>query len=422
MLIPPKPRPDFPLTPVANGQWVKKVAQKKYYFGSWRDDPKGERAVKDWLARKDAILAGLDGLRAKTTQAGITLSDLMTKFLDAFRSQVDGKERSLATYGDYVRELGAFVAASGPAAPVENLKPEHFAKYAELLVKGGRPLPSGIKGEPLGRHARRRVISYIRAMLNWGAGNGWYPSPTFGNGFAQPDTRPDAMRQAKAREGKKDFSKRVLTGEEVDRLLDNATPLFRAMILVGVNCGLGPADLGRLKWSHIDMESGMLDMPRGKTGTERKGYLWKRTREALRRVLTLKHNKRMYESLGEESFVFVTRKGLPVYREREVSPGLVKIDNAISITFGRLAKRLKMPGVTFYRLRHTFKTAGKRAGDRDTLNLMMGHKEGTTGEVYDHEEIDAKRIKRVAIKVKKTLWKKPKAAKTMTFGSTTAVA
>lgn len=399
-----KPRPDFPLTPAGNGQWVKKVKQVKYYFGSWKDDPKGEAALKDWLARKDAIHAGLDSLRVTTAQAGMVLGELMGKYLEQFRTQATSNERSLATLGDYIRELQAFVNASGPNAPVANLKPEHFAKYHKLLVEGGRPLPSGEKGGKLGRHARRRVIRYIRAMLNWGAGNGWYPKPTFGNEFKAPDTRPDAMRQAKAREGKKDYSARLVTGAELDTLVEKATPLFKALILMGVNCGLGPADLGRLRWSHIDMESGKLDMPRGKTGTERVGYMWKRTREALRRVSTLKHNRTALELYGQDAFVFLTRKGLPVYREWEASPGVVRVANAISITFGRLARGQGLKGVTFYRFRHTFKTLGKRAKDRDTLNLMMGHKENSTGETYDHEDISFKRVKRVAVKVKQALW------------------
>lgn len=403
---PAKPRPDFPLSPAGNGQWTKKVKQQQYYFGSWRDDPKGEAAIKDWLARKDSILAGLDKLRVATVKEGMLVCDVMTKYLDHFRSQALSNERSLATLGDYMRELQAFSNAVGCNVQAASLRPEHFAEYSRLLVQGGRPLPSGEKGGKLGRHARKRIIRYIRAMLNWGAGNGWYPAPTYGNEFKAPDTSPDAMRQAKAREGREDHSERIVTGEEIDKLVAEATPLFKAIILLGVNCGLGPADIGRLRWRHIDVDTGMLKFPRGKTGTRRVGYLWKRTRAALARVATLKHNRQALEQKGQEALVFITRKGLPIYREQLVG-GKLHIDNAISITVGRLARRLGMAGVTHYRFRHTFKTVGKRAKDADALNLMMGHKDSTTGKVYDHEDIHFSRIKRVAVKVKKGLWPKP---------------
>ena len=49
-----------------------------------------------------------------------------------------------------------------------------------------------------------------------------------------------------------DNSERIVTGEELDKLLDRANPTFKAMTLLGVNCGLGPADIGRLRWNMIN--------------------------------------------------------------------------------------------------------------------------------------------------------------------------
>jgi integrase len=403
---PPKPYPDFPLFAHKGGQWRKDVRvnggkPQPFYFGPWKDDRNGQRAIKDWLARQDAIRAGIDNPRVPAAPASITVGDLMRRFLAAKRLQVQGRELSATTLGDYLRELQRFVSFVGTDAQVTAIKPQHFAAYAQRLIEHKQ-----------GRHARKRVVAYIKAMFHWGAKNAFYPQPTFGTEFVAPDTSPDAMRQDKAREGKKDYSKRVVTGEEIDRLLERANPAFRAITLLGVNCGLGPADIGRLRWDHLNLETGELNMPRGKTGTERRGYLWRRTREALARAAKLKHTKLAIESLGQTAFCFYSRKGLPMYREEEVvKDGRVtgvKASNAISITFSRMAQELKLQGVTFYRLRHTFKTFGKKAKDRDALNLCMGHRDGTTGEVYDHEVIDFKRVKQVAMAVKRGLWPKAK--------------
>jgi hypothetical protein len=137
-------------------------------------------------------------------------------------------------------------------------------------------------------------------------------------------------------------------------------------------------------------------------------------------VRTLKRNRLAQERDGVSALVFVTRKGLPYYREREVHAKVavdggstmkvvgITVDNAISLTFSRMARELELDGVTFYRLRHTLKTIGKRAKDRESLDLMMGHKDPTIGKVYDHEEISWSRIKRVARVVYCRLWPKIK--------------
>ncbi len=111
----------------------------------------------------------------------------------------------------------------------------------------------------------------------------------------------------------------------------------------------------------LDLNAGKLSFPRPKTGVPRLGYLWKETRRALLRVRALKHNRIALQAEGQASLVLITRKGLPYYREREVYADVevdgkklrklkgIAVDNAISITFGRMARELEMTGVTFYR-------------------------------------------------------------------------
>jgi hypothetical protein len=49
---------DFPLFPSGNGQWCRKVAGRLCYFGSWRQDPKGVKALETWIAQKSDLEAG----------------------------------------------------------------------------------------------------------------------------------------------------------------------------------------------------------------------------------------------------------------------------------------------------------------------------------------------------------------------------
>ncbi len=415
--LPALPYPDFPLRPHRNGQWYKSVwssrskKTEQFYFGSWQDDPKGERAITDpeigWLARRDAIKGGVDNLRVGTlTGDDLTLGELMAKFLAFKRDKARAGELSLATLGDYLSEIEAFVAFMKPGTPAGGLKPEHFGAYMANMTDQRK----------LGRHGRKRVRAYVTAMLHYGSKNGWISMPNTGTEWMAPATDPDSMRQAKARAGIKDYSDRVLSGKEIDLLLKRANPSFKAMILLGINCAMGPADIGRLRWDMIDLQRGRLIFPRPKTGAMRVGYLWSDTREALKRVRTLKHNRHAILKEGEHALVFLTRKGQPFYREREVRRIIevdgrpltklvgVAIHNAISITFGRMARELRLSGVRFYRLRHTFKTYAKRARDKEAIDVMMGHRDTSTGKVYDHEEIGWRRVKRVARFVHRRLW------------------
>jgi integrase len=418
--LPALPYPEFPLRPHRNGQWYKSVwnprsrKSEQHYFGLWKDDPKGERALSDpvfgWLARRNAIKAGVDNVRVEPLGAMLTLADLMGRFLAHKLSKARSGELSPATLGDYFREVEAFVEFMKPKTPPAGLRPEHFTAYMRHLADGRK----------LGRHSRKRVRAYVTAFLNYGAKNGWYLMPGTGADWIAPATDPDSIRQAKARAGVKDFSDRILTGKELDKLLERSTPNFRAMILLGINCGLGPADIGRLRWDMLDLERGRLRFPRPKTGVNRVGYLWKCTRLALDKVRVLKHTRAAIERAGDSGLVFMTRNGLPFYRETEIHADIeiggkkikkvigVRVQKSILSTFGRMVRELDLEGVSFYRLRHTFKTLGKKARDREVLDLMMGHKDASTGKVYDHEEIGWWHVRQVACVVYRQLWPKIK--------------
>jgi integrase len=418
--LPKLPYVGFPLRPHRNGHWYKSVwnprskKSEQFYFGSWSDDPKGERAIKDpltgWLVRRDAIKAGIDNTRVQVVGGELTLGELMSRFLSFKRGKVISGELSLTTLDGYLREVSKFVEFQKPATPAGSLRPEHFSAFMKHLVESRK----------LGRFARKRVVTYINTYLRYGAKNGWMTMPNVGTDWSTPATDPDSMRVARARAGVPDYSGRLVTGEEIDKLLARSQPAFRALVLLGINCGLGPADLGRMRWNMIDLEHGRLIFPRGKSGVYRVGHLWKKTRKALRRVRRLKYNRLALRREGEQSLVFITRRNLPFYREMEVYGFVevngqkvrkllkVKVENSILRTFRRMVRELDIQGLTFYRLRHSFRTFGQRARDREALDACMGHKDSGIGRVYNHEEIAWSRIRQVAKVVYRRLWPKIK--------------
>ena len=95
---PAKPRPDFPLFPHRNGRWAKKVRGKFCYFGKWADDPKGEAAIQLWADQKDDLLAGR---MPRASRDGLTVADLVNRFLTAKEQQRDAGDITPRSFADY---------------------------------------------------------------------------------------------------------------------------------------------------------------------------------------------------------------------------------------------------------------------------------------------------------------------------------
>src|SRR5580658_4705466 len=259
-------KPAFPLSKHKSGRWYKWVQNRFYYFGKIADDPNGDRALAEWLQRKPGILNGTDNMRAAgrtgrvesthsnadegTQTGGIVLSELAAGFLQAKRSDMLAGELSKVTYGDYIRIVDPFVAYVGNGAVVDVLQPKHFAAYAQHLKDSGQ-----------GRYSRKRTIASIKALFKWGEENRLHPRMMFGTGFKAPKCSLAERRKEYAKGNTANGKRlrnpdRIVTGAEIKALVRNATPLFKAIVLLGVNCGLGPADIGRIRWRNVNMKTG----------------------------------------------------------------------------------------------------------------------------------------------------------------------
>ena len=70
------------------------------------------------------------------------------------------------------------------------------------------------------------------------------------------------------------------------RLMLNVAPLpLKAMIFLGVNCGLGNHDCGTLPQPALDLDGGWIDLPRPKTGVAHRCPLWPELVDVLRAAI-----------------------------------------------------------------------------------------------------------------------------------------
>jgi integrase len=367
---PAKPYPEFPLTAHPAGYWCKKIRGQLHYFGKW-DDPDG--ALDKYLKQKDALHAGR---KPRESAEGATVHDLVNQFLNQKQAVVDVGELSPRTWADYKEACDEIVAAFGKRRLLADVGPDDFASLRNKLAQKWGP------------HRLGKTIQFVRCVFKFAFEAGLVAVPVrFGPGFKRPSKK--TIRLQRAKQGAKLF-----TADEIRRLLA-AGPQLKAMILLGINCGFGNADCATLPRSVVDLDAGLIDYPRPKTGIPRRCPLWPETVAAIREVLANLPEPKKAEHAG---LVFLTRCGDSWHKDMP--------DNPISREMGKLLKALHINGrrgIGYYCLRHTFRTVADEVKDQPAADYIMGHEVPHMSSVY-RERISTERLKAITDHVHRWLF------------------
>lgn len=375
---PAKPFPEFPLTAHPAGYWCKKIRGKIHYFGPW-DDP--DAALKNYLEQKDALHAGR---KPREDTGGLSVKELANRFLNAKQALVDTGELSRRMWGEYKEVCDLLVKYLGKSRLVADLDPDDFAGVRNRMAKRWGPVRLG------------NAVQRVRSVFKYAYDSDLLDRPVcFGPGFKRPTKK--VLRVHRAAQGPK-----VFTREEILLLLLTAPLQLEAMILLAINAGLGNADCGQLPFTALDLDRGILDFPRPKTGIPRRAVLWPETVAALREVIAARP-----AATGKAAgLVFVTARGHSWHKDSGGSYAAVKFGNllrALAIT-GR-------KGLGFYTLRHTFRTVADEAKDQPAADYIMGHEVPHMSSIY-RETISDARLRTVTDHVREWLFaaKEAKAA------------
>jgi integrase len=368
---PKKPYPAFPLFPHANGWWCKKVRGKLHYFGKWADP---DTALRKYLEQRDALHAGK---KPRDPADEFTVKNLCNEFLNAKQALVDSGELTNRSWQDYKAACDLIVGQFGKGRVVSDLDPDDFAAFRRSMAKGWGPVTLG------------NAIQRVRVVFRFAYENGLIDREVqYGAAFKRPARK--VVRLDRAKKGPKLF-----TADEVRRLLAAAAPQMKAMILLGINGGLGNADVGRLPLTAVDLDRGVIDFPRPKTGIPRRFALWAETVEAIRAALAARPTPK---DGADSSLVFVTKYGRPWAKD--------DTDQTLAKEFGKLMKVAKVGGRTglgFYTLRHSFRTVADEARDQPAVDFVMGHENGHMSSVY-RQTISDDRLRAVADHVRGWLY------------------
>lgn len=347
---PSKPSKDWPLVAHPNGQWSKQIRGRVFYFGVWELP---DAALERYLRQKDALLAGRE-----PQPEGQSVKDLCNLYLQEQEYKLREGNIQKCTFDDCIKHC-QFVVSHIGHLDADNIAPSEFTTFLHRFPK------------TWGVRMREKIIKQTRAVFRFAVEEGLLSRPpAYGSRFKPPSKKDRTKARAKqTRES------RIFAPDEIRRILAHCQETgqlqLRAMMLLGINCGFGNSDCGRLR--EPDIEDGWIRIYRGKTGEERDCPLWAETIQAIQDSV----QSRTKQCSG---LVFVTKYGNPWAKEGADCP--------ISKAFRKVANTLGIKP-SFYSLRHTFQTVCDRCQiPRYVTRQVMGHSGQSISDDYSHGVTD----------------------------------
>jgi integrase len=162
---------------------------------------------------------------------------------------------------------------------------------------------------------------------------------------------------------------RVLNPEEEKKLLQDAIPYLQDLIRFAVNTGLRTGEIFSLRWSHVDLNRGILSVFASKTQTIREIPLNSEARKVL------------------EAWKLNQKNEIVFYNPQTGKPFV-----DLKAGFALACEKAGIADVTWHTLRHTFASRLVNSGvDIVTVKELLGHSSISVTMRYAHTNIESKR-------------------------------
>lgn len=221
---------------------------------------------------------------------------------------------------------------------------------------------------------RRHCMKMIKTLLIYARGKEWInklPAPM------EPPTWSKVHIPAK------DLVK--ITQRQVQRLFKMGDEQQKLCILLGLNCGWGPSDIGRLTHKMVNYDTGIVKRNRGKTNVRTEFRLWSITRKLL---MKLARERGTFHTKKYGGLALINHKGNALWTQQLRADGGVKQNNTITQSFKSLARRAGYGDLSFGKLRKAGSQAIEKLGDGQTYasSIFLGHQiRGPTLRHYTHQ-------------------------------------
>ncbi len=188
--------------------------------------------------------------------------------------------------------------------------------------------------KPIAKATINRELAILKAMFNMAIRDG------------EADTNPVKAVKFFKEDNKKE---RILTSNEIQRLLAECNGHIRPIVLVALNTAMRLREILYLKWSNVDFKYNIIVVTQTKSNKNR--------------------------NVPMNSLVFKTLQG--VQRKSEYifcNPETGEPYHSIKTSFGKALKRAGLVDVRFHDLRHTAATMMVTGGtDLATVKEILGH-------------------------------------------------
>jgi integrase len=193
--------------------------------------------------------------------------DTANRFLTEKQRLPESGELSKRTFKEYKETCDRIIEAFGKNRTVSTLRPADFSSLRASIAEKWGPVRLG------------NEVGRIRGVFKYAYEADLIEKPIkFGPSFKKPNAK--TLCQHRASQPEKFFE-----ASEIQAMLAVASPVLKAMILLGVNCGFDPNDCGLLKKDLVDLDSGFIDSARSQTVAVRRNPLWPETVAGIRSAM-----------------------------------------------------------------------------------------------------------------------------------------
>ncbi len=263
------------------------------------------------------------------------------------------------SHAENLKSIERMMEIIGKDIPAEALQPAHFAKIENGLyepVKRTTKVRGGVRGRVVKQRSPVTVandIRRLRSFFKWCEINRYIPKPYYGTSFALPTA--NEMRKSRKKP-------ELLTPEQIKKILDECSVGLKPIVLLGLNGAMGATDISNIRLDQLPELKGevWLDLPRGKTGADRRFVLWPETIDAIKSYLKVRPaafpeaRDRLFVTTGRVAWV----------------RGANGEHDAITKAFTMTRKAAGVPHGTFYDLRRAFQTTARRRGNIEPFHAL----------------------------------------------------